>query len=156
MIARFVRSTIAPVRGAMLAGIVSGIMIGLVLAPGSVLDWLYGAYDVAHPVARMSGRLIEHDAESALVDISGEKLRRCDYIGIRAYSSGGPIDRSSDINANLERVDRPEDGHTKPPGKYYIGRWRVWPVAGATLVEIYTTHLCDGRKVVTKVAEVRL
>ena len=129
-----------------------GVFIGVLIAPGGGVDWAYSLYDELRPVVRMSGRIVERSGESILLSITGEKLRACEYLAMRAYAERDG--RLLDVNA--ARVDRPEDRHTKPRGVFDLGQWRVWPVDGASAVLVYSTHSCDGRLVVSKLAEVRL
>ena len=129
-----------------------GIVFGVLIAPGGGFDWAYSIYDELRPVVRMSGRIVERSGESILLSITGEKLRACEYLAMRAYAERDG--RLLDVNA--ARVDRPEDRHTKPRGVFDLGQWRVWPVDGAASVLVYSTHSCDGRLVVSKLAEVRL
>lgn len=139
----FTRLRAAPV--AALAGAVVGVM----LSPGGGLDWAWGAYDRAFPVVEMQGVIAKRDDQSVTVHIGGKKNRSCQYLTIRAYANiGGAL-----VDINTERADRPEDKHTKPVGVFSIGYWRAWPVASATSVQWHVSHSCDGRLVVTKVAE---
>lgn len=132
--------------------VVLAVLVGVAIAPGGGFDWLYALYDDVRPVVTMSGTLVSRDADSALIDIAGEKHRSCQFLSIRAYSMrDGTL-----MDANIERVDRPQDGHTKPVGRYDIGRWRVWPVKHAVGVKVYVKHSCDGRLVLTKISEVAL
>lgn len=130
----------------------AGIAVGVLIAPGGGMDWAYALYDKVRPVVRMSGRIVERDAGVVVIAIDGAKLRACEYLAIRAYADVGW--RLLDVNAT--RVDRPEDRHTKPIGVFDLGRWRVWPTDEASAVLMYSTHSCDGRLVVSKLAEVRL
>ena len=129
-----------------------GIAIGISVAPGGGFDWAYALWDEVNPVVRMQGVVVDRAPDAVTLHIRGEKLRTCQYLQIRAYAERD--DRLYDINH--ERVDRPEDGHTKPKGVFDIGKWRLWPVAGSTRVAVFTKHSCSGRLVVTKVADVSL
>lgn len=129
-----------------------GIVIGIAVAPGGGFDWAYTFWDDVNPVVRMQGSIVARAPGSVTLHIKGEKLRTCQYLQIRAYAERDGL--LHDINH--ERVDRPEDGHTKPPGVFDIGNWRLWPVAEASRVMVFTKHSCSGRLVVTKVADVPL
>jgi hypothetical protein len=57
------------------------------------------------------------------------------------------------LRANADRID-----HTLPrdiPAGVEVdtGLWRVWPVAGARVMVVYTHHLCGDRLVSTKLVE---
>lgn len=131
---------------------VAGAFIGFLLAVGDAGKLAGALYDELRPVVVMRGVLLERRPGEVLVEIAGEKLRPCRYNAMHAYAVRGGV-RS---DASIAREDRPVDGHTKPPGKYNIGIWRVWPVAGAERVVVYVSHTCDGRLVATNVAEIDL
>jgi hypothetical protein len=119
---------------------------------GSALDF----YDYVFPVVEMEGELAEILADSFVVHIQGEKLRglECKYVSLQAFNIGTDGVR---YDAFIERIDRQEDGRTKPAGTYDIGYWRIYPrKQGATSVQVYITHLCGDRRVLTKIADVKL
>lgn len=147
-----IRRSVARV-GAMPWTVLAGVALGLVLAPGGGVDWAYSLYDDLYPVVRMHGILVSNDRlNGAVLRISGDKLRPCVFLAVRPYAERDGLL----VDVNTERVDRPSDGHTKPTGSYDIGLWRVWPVTGAQRVKMFVKHSCDGRLVVTKIADVEL
>lgn len=129
-----------------------GVFIGVLVAPGGSFDWAWAFYDDFRPVVSMTGKIVDTKPGEISIFISGEKHRACQYLAIRAYAEHDGL--LTDVN--IERIDRPQDGHTKPPGAYRIGTWRVWPTTGAKSVKVYVQHSCDGRLVSTKIAHVDL
>lgn len=116
----------------------------------------YDFYDYIFPVLEMEGELSEILADSFVVHIQGEKNRglECKYISIQAFNVGTDGVR---YDAFIERIDRAEEGRTKPAGTYDIGYWRIYPrKQGAVSVQVYITHLCHERRILTKVADVKL
>lgn len=137
---------------------VLGLLIGLLASPLSLL--LHGAsmgfYDAAVPVLEMRGAVVARAPDSIDVRITGSKNRSCNYMNIQAYTGAGPGGITK--HAYIERIDRRESGVTRPAGEGVmdIGVWRIWPVKGESTVTVFVQHACDGRIVLTKVAEVRL
>lgn len=133
--------------------ILGAAIVGAMVSPVGHSWWraALSSYDEASPVVVMRGELIGRDADAVFLRIEGQKLRNCTYLRVQAYAkdSDGQL-----TDAYLQRVDRPERGDTKPTGNYSIGAWRVWPATGAAAVLVYVQHDCDGRLVVTKIAEV--
>lgn len=108
-------------------------------------------YDQAFPVVEMSGTLISHSNNEAVIAIGGSKLRECSYVRMQAYS------RAADGNmmdAFIMRVDTPESGVTRPVGAFRIGTWRVWPLPQSKGVVVYISHLCGSRLVMTKIVDI--
>ena len=107
------------------------------------------------PVAEMQGELVGRKEDAAIIHIYGKKLRglECTYLGITAFADrvvGLPVD------LNIRRLDKAETGVTRPSGTFDLGLWEVHPVMGATKVRVYTAHNCEGVKIATLVAEVKL
>ncbi len=145
------RTAIQAMRNAPWTALVA-VIFGVSIAPGGGFDWAYALYDDVSPVVSMRGKIVDRGPDQVVLHIEGEKHRHCQYITIRGYALRDNLLH----DANIERVDRPMDGHTKPPGSYSIGLWRVWPVAQATAVKVFVKHSCDGRLVTTEVADVDL
>jgi hypothetical protein len=135
---------------------VTAICVGIFMAPGAGLDWMYDAYDNFKPVVTAEGKLLEinnlQGTTTAVIKIVGEKKRNCQYLAIRAYA----LRDNLLFDINMERVDRKALGITKPLGNLDFGVWAVWPIEGTKAVRIFLHHSCDGRLVVTKAAEVQL
>jgi hypothetical protein len=134
------------------APIAVGAVAGLFALPLGqfIATAVFEAFDIHNPVLRATSRVIARDADQIILSISVRKVRACHYLRMQAFgvARGGDM-----VDINLARTDRAEDGETRPVGEYNIGTWRVWPVAGSKAVVIYSNHLCDGRMVLSKVAE---
>lgn len=131
-------------------------LLGYFLAASSPLTIMLSVYDRVFPVVVMEGTLVTRlDDGSAVIHLTGEKRRDCAYVKIDSYSMNqlGIIK-----DANQERVDGvPNDGASKPVGKYDLGTWRIFPVdPDASKVSMYSVHRCSDRTVYTKIAEVPL
>ena len=133
---------------------VIALALGVWMAPAGQTMWnaAAGYYDDANPVLKMTGRLERQDDDSVWIRVAGEKLRECSYIRVQTYTRNKGVL----TDAFSRREDRPETGHTKPLGTYSIGMWRIWPKGDADTVLMYVQSACDGRLVMTLVAEVTL
>jgi hypothetical protein len=135
------------------------------LVPWYVIAFVFGFgimpnfYDTARfyvrPVAVMQGDLVSKTEGSARLHIYGHKGRgvECRYLSIQAFGDrlvGLPVDLI------ITRVDIPHVGDTKPTGDFDIGAWEVKPTLGVIVVRVYVTHDCEGTKVATKIAEVKI
>ena len=131
-----------------------GAAVGLTLSPISfgVMDWVLQGYDRWHPVVEMTGEVVGKTRDAVDIHISGEKKRDCTYIQLQAYG----VRPNALHDLNIQRLGVVERGDTKQRGIYDIGTWRVWPVDGANGVLVLVQHLCAGRVVTTKIAEVDL
>lgn len=129
--------------------------VGFAMAPLGTAWWdaMLSQYDKSNPIVTMTGKLVRQDADNVWITVGGEKLRTCTYIRVQAYTrhTSGML---SDAFARRENI--PERGETKPLGTYSIGTWRIWPRGDAEAVLMYVLHDCDGRVVITKIAEVTL
>jgi hypothetical protein len=138
-------------------------LLGVALAPvvldlvNSTLERYRHQYDIDNPIVTMRGVLVESNTEEVLVHMAGTKSAarsdKCTYVRVQAYT------RDADglmRDAYIKRVDMAEDGHTKPPGDFDIGVWRIWPRGDAVAVLVFALHDCGGRQVRTKIAEVTL
>lgn len=134
--------------------ILAGVMIGVLFSPLSfgLLDVLMTPVDRVWPVVEMRGVLVSRGLSSVDVRMAGTKNRECTYLNLQAYAAKGGVQH----DLNIQRVDLTERGDTKQPGIYDIGVWRMWPTDGASKVTVMVQHLCAGRLVATKVAEVAL
>lgn len=116
-----------------------------------ILD-LRQAYINAAPVVAVQGELINRGSNSATLHLWGEKLRACTYVKVNAYT----LHDGMMVDASTIRIDAPDNHATRPLGPFDMGEWRVWPVAGASKILIFVQHDCNGRVVITKIAEVDL
>ena len=134
--------------------ILFGVVIGVLFSPLSfgLTDVLMAPFDKVYPVVEMQGVIVSRGQSSVDVRIGGTKNRDCTYLGIQAYATKGG--RLHDLN--VLRVDIQEKGDTKQIGIYDIGVWRMWPTDGASKVTVMVQHICAGRLVTTKIAEVDL
>lgn len=133
-----------------------GIAVGALASPlaGSVVALVYASYDAKHPVVTMQGELLTRGDEEVVIGIGGTKNRACKYVGITASmrTADGTLQ-----DAAAKRLDTPEDNSTKHPGRWHIGLWRVWPTRPSSVAaEVYVAHDCDGRRLVTRIADVCL
>jgi len=128
--------------------IVFSVMLGIGLSWLTPMSWI----DAVFPVVTMKSEVMAKTPTEVVVRLSGTKHRDCKYEGIDAFSKHGGMVR----DLNMERVDMPDDGMTKPKGHYDFGLWRIWPTANTKLVTIYVRYDCDGRDVFVIAAEVLL
>lgn len=135
--------------------VLSAAVAGFLLAPVGQTGWraALDAYDDARPVFTATVTSTARDGDAVLLDISVTKLRACRYLRVQVYTRAADGALS---DAYTARVDMPEKGDSKPPGRFSIGKWRIWPLAKAEAVLMFTQHDCDGRIVQTKLAEVVL
>lgn len=127
------------------------IVMGIVLTTtlfDPVRFWLY-------PVAKMEGEVAARGDGFVIVRIQGKKLRgvECEYLGRQAFGDrliGPPVE------LYITRLDRPEDGKTKPPGTYDVGLWDIRPTLGVTRVRVYVTHNCEGTRWATEIASINI
>ena len=128
--------------------------IGMILQPASqqLGDPLLMFYDYIYPVAKMEADIVARGPDSVDLHIYGKKQRNCTYVQMHSFAKSGDV--MTDVHQ--KRIDIAEQGATKPIGVYDIGVWRVWPVAGATYVLMYVHHTCNGRHVLTKIADEKL
>lgn len=135
--------------------IITGVLVGVVVSTAGTV-WvptILAAFDKLSPVVVMEGRLVEAKENYLVVHISGEKFRDCQYLNINAYGA----EKDGNLrDLSIMRVDKIEDGTTKPKGKWDIGYWKVWPSDGITGVMVVVSHNCEGRLINTKIAEVVL
>ena len=134
--------------------ILSGVVIGVLFSPLSfgLTDVLMAPFDKVYPVVEMQGVIVSRGQSSVDVRIGGTKNRDCTYLGIQAYAH-----KNGKLNdLNILRVDITEKGDTKQTGIYDIGVWRMWPTDNASKVTVMVQHICAGRLVTTKIAEVDL
>ena len=136
--------------------ILTAVVVGYMLSPFTQLggSTFFKMYDALWPVVTARVELTSRDSDSIYVHITGTKHRDCQYLQIDSYySTPAGILR----DANETRTDLlPIDGASKPVGPFDIGAWRIFPVSGASNVQLYVEHSCAGRLVVTKIAEVTL
>lgn len=129
-----------------------GVAFGLLVAHG--FNAFLGIYDAVLPVVEMKGELVSRDGDMVVLHITGRKNRECQYGGLQAYSVDVEGERRDALYA---KVGQAETARTKPIGVYDIGFWRVWPVTtGSVGVVMYVQHYCNGRMVMTQIAEVGL
>lgn len=132
-----------------------GCIAGLILVPLSDvgIDSVRGVYDDRNPVIIANGTILAQREDWAEVAIVGDKRRACIYVAMSAFST----DASGMLRDTfVSRVDMPASGTTRPLGTQTLGVWRIWPVLGATRIELWITHQCEGRLVRTKLADVEL
>jgi hypothetical protein len=118
----------------------------------AVLSPVFAVYDRYFPVVTMRGEITGSSESAIVVHMAGTKNRNCKYVRLQAFAGKGDILR----DVNLMRIDVPESGATKPQGTFDIGYWRIWPVDKSETVLVFAQHDCDGRTVITKIAEVTL
>ena len=136
--------------------ILTAVVVGYMLSPFTQLgaSTFFKMYDALWPVVTAHVELTSRDSDSIYVRITGTKHRDCQYLQIDSYYST-PAGMLRD--ANETRTDLfPIDGASKPVGPFDIGVWRIFPVSGASNVQLYVEHSCAGRLVVTKIADVTL
>ena len=135
-----------------------GVLIGVgaVLMTPAVIGPVRDAYDLAFPVLRMHGTLVEREPDAVIVHISGEKVRgdECRLLSVYGYAVM-PDGRLTDASAT--RIDAPQVGRARDKGRYDIGHWRVVPVTmDAARAMLVAQHDCVGRVVLSTIADVAL
>ena len=108
--------------------------------------------DAMFPVVTMQADVVSKTPTEVVVSLKGTKTRDCKYVSIDAFSRHGDMLR----DLNMIRVDRPEEGGTKPKGFFYFGDWRIWPTQNTKTVLVYVRYDCSGRDVFVRAAEVSL
>ena len=138
------------------SAIITGAIVGLaaVLWWPLVVDVAEVAADSAFPVIRSSSAIVSRSADEVVLHVTITKQRDCKFNNVQAYS------RMSDgvlRSAQAERIDFQGGSVSRPAGGTYdAGKWRVWPIAGAAGVVMFTQHDCgDGRLVTSTFADVR-
>lgn len=136
-----------------LISLTMGAFLFVILASeiGDIKNSIYKKYDELYPVVTMTGDIVKKEPGTVTLAIQGEKHRACNYVRIQAYTKRPD---GSLQDAYIRREDRPESGDTKPPGKYDIGHWKVWPIDNSNRVVVYVQHNCNDRIVYTKIADI--
>lgn len=133
--------------------IVVGGLLGGAVVPMVQSAW--DTFDRQNPVLLVRATVLQATRDEVVVQLSGEKRRDCQYIGLQAYTraAGGTVL----ADAYIRRIDVPEAGTTRPIGEYAnLGTWKIWPRGEAGVIAIYAQHACGGRLVISKVAELML
>ena len=106
--------------------------------------------DTRNPVVAMDGDIVKRGVGFVDIHVYGEKLRKCRYMQTQAFAR---VDGQLK-DMETKRIDTPETGATKPLGRFDIGVWHVSPLPpNTTHAVMYVQHDCDGRVVVTKIAD---
>ena len=120
-------------------------------------DFADRLYDRAFPIITGSAKLVDRTTGYVTVHMNGTKHRPCQFLRIVTFAriAGVPI------GAFQERIDQPAYGRPLPLHvNIDFGLWRLFPIDGATSMDIYMQHECrDGegmRKVTTHFADVVL
>jgi len=125
-----------------------GVVVGFVLSMITPMTWI----DYLFPVVEMQATVVNKTPSEVIVSLKGTKNRDCKYVSIDAFSRHGDTLR----DLNMVRVDRPEEGGTKPKGYFYFGDWRIWPTTDTKTVLVYVQYDCSGRDVFVQAAEVTI
>lgn len=141
-------------RSAPFGAITAGALIGLLMSPASNLltSAVYDLYDSVSPVVTADITLVDKQPTHIDVMLRGQKHRQCSYMEMSAYMhyDGGAFD------ANIERIDKPASGVTRPVGNLDMGTWRIQPLKGAKRMSIVMQHQCSGRLVLTEIGAIEL
>jgi hypothetical protein len=135
--------------------LISAIFAGLLLAGGfgTIYQFALEEYDEANHVLLLNAQVVTLDNDSVVIQANGEKLRACQYIRLQAYT----LQKNGELlDAQIMRVDQPEDDDVKPLGKFNFGRWKIWPRDGAVGLQVFSQYLCGQRMVVNKVVDLTL
>lgn len=129
-------------------------LVGALLSPlvANISPMSGNLYDKIYPVVTMVGKIKGRNEDSVDVQMGGTKHRSCKFLRLQGFTRLDGVLRDS----NITRIDAKSEGITKPLGTFDIGVWRVWPINGGTDVVVYVNHDCDGRIVVTKIADAQL
>jgi hypothetical protein len=144
---------------AMRGGICAVTAVALMSAFTSLPDLLRaGAVQLTTgPIAKMRGTLVAREPGAVVLRIGGEKLAQetdCTWRDMRAYTLTASGERRE---AYVVALDLPDQGTTKLPGHYDLGRYRIWPAdADAARVLVYARHYCSSVPISTLIAEVKL
>ena len=132
-------------------GLVLGVFAGFASIP--VYQWGADAYDAEFHVLTMKAEVVALSADKVTIHAAGEKRRDCQYLRLYAYT----VHTSGQLHdANIMRVDLPEDRDSKPLGSFDFGYWTIWPAGDSIGVQVFSEHLCAGRKVVNKIIDIKV
>jgi len=142
--------------GTILLSAFVGLFVGAVigLSNDSIEAAVLDLYDRLFPVVTLEPPIITSltDDEVVLL-IGGEKHRYCEYR--KPMQAAGKSIAGTPIELSADRIDKEESGVTRPLGRFPAGLWRVTR-KGAASVQLYSTHVCNGRVISTLYADVRL
>ena len=149
---------LAPVRWSILMSILTTLVIVQLVMPmyreaKLANEQLAQAVEDAKPVVVMTGTIVKKDSTGIWVHIRGTKAKTCEFMFLTAFASKDGVKTQAMFeSANI----LPIDGSTKPVGDYDLGLWHIWPVNGADHAYAYVQHKCDGKIVVSEIANVKL
>lgn len=128
------------------AGILLALLTVAAVAGDPLSDYVLGVYDRAYPVVTMRATTMRLEDGRFGITMSGTKHRDCELQSVWAYDVS-PI--GSRVRLAAARMDGAELA-THPPGKFSSGvPWIITPPPAGTL-EIWLSHLCGTRKVLTQ------
>jgi hypothetical protein len=131
--------------------IVSSVVLGLVM--GSQLDGAFdSAYNWARPVSTARISEVKRVGDELWVHVHVIRHRgECRMTGHYASADMvvGPRQK-----AYAARVDREPAGDVPVGPEVDVGWWKLWPVGGATRLEMYAYYVCDGKPAGAKLFEV--
>lgn len=128
------------------------LVVGALLSP-YIWETVHTLYDKQNPVVNFNGTLLSRSDTEAVIRITGVKLRACVFVpgSTQAYS------RIKGVLYSLEEEKLSPVAGSRPVGAADVGVWKVRPVlAGPQTILMFTQHDCDGRMVVSKIAEIEL
>jgi hypothetical protein len=132
-------------------GLVLGVLAGFATIP--IYQFGMDSYDSEFHVLTMTAKVIAANADKVTIHATGEKRRECQYLRLYAYTVH---DAGILHDANIQRVDLPEDRDSKPLGSFDFGFWAIWPREDAVGIQVFSEHLCSGRKVVNKIIDIKV
>ena len=135
--------------------VLMGAVIGLLSVPILSLgdNAFFAIYDAVRPVVTGKGSVEKIGEDEVTIKLSGVKHRACERMAQNAYMAAPD---GSLTTVNLERLSQGPYGVTRPLGPFDAGLWRVKPLLGYNVLEVYMQYNCGGRFVINKLARVEL
>lgn len=130
----------------------------IMLSAMQFMPWLPERVELwLNPVVTADVRVVRSGQGWVDVQMSVDKRRPCEYLGIQAYRVDALGVRSDALLwRDAPTGEAPRAGFTRPVGAHNLGTWTVRYQHPAKHVEIWVSHRCDRRVLVTELARIGL